>query len=75
MGLFFTSDSMHGQLTDYFDVGFLFDPHVGISQTGYVFLVGGTTISWRLAKQTLATTSSNLVEIFLPKAYLHQNIG
>ena len=63
MGLFFTNDSMHGQLTGYSDAGFLSDPHVGRSQTGYVFLVGGTTISWRSTKQTLAATSSNHAEI------------
>ena len=51
MGLFFTNGSMHGQLTGYSDVGFLSDPHVGRSQTRYVFLVGGTIISWRLTKQ------------------------
>ena len=86
MGLFFTNDSMHSQLTGYSDAGFLSDPHVGRWQTWYVFLVGGTTISWRSTKQTLAATSSNHVEIlalheartwriFLPKVYLHQNIG
>mgnify|MGYP006872755709 CR=1 FL=1 len=75
MGLFFTNDSMHGQLTGYSDVGFLSDPHVGRSQTRYLFLVGGTTISWRSTKQTLAATSSNHVWIFLPKVYQHQNIG
>ena len=86
MGLFFTNDSMHDQLTGYSDVGVLSGPHVGISQTSYVFLVGGTTISWRSTKETLAATSSNHAEIlalheartwriFLPKVYLHQNIG
>ena len=63
MGLFFTNDSMHDQLTGYSDVGFLSDPHVGQSQIGYVFLVGGTTISWRSTKQTLVAKSSNHVEI------------
>ena len=65
IGLFFTNDSMQGQLTGYSDVGFLSDPHIGRPQTGYVFLVGGTTIYWRSPKQTLATTSSNRVEILV----------
>ena len=63
MGLSFTNGSMHGQLTGYSDIGFLSDPHVGRSQTSYVFLVGGTTISWRSTKQTLAATSSNHAKI------------
>ena len=65
MDLFFTSGSMHVQLTGYSDAGFLFDPHIGRSQTGYVFLVGGTTISWQSTKQTLAATSLNHVEILV----------
>ena len=32
-------------LVGYTDVGYLSDPHNAISQTGYVFLCGGTTIS------------------------------
>ncbi|GJY04586.1 putative RNA-directed DNA polymerase [Tanacetum coccineum] len=36
-----------------------------ISQTGYVFLNGGTAISWRSQKQTLVATSSNHVEIIV----------
>ena len=63
MGHFFTNGSMHGQLTGYSDAGFLSDPHIGRSQTGYVFLVGGTAISWQSTKQTLAATSSNHDEI------------
>ena len=39
------------------------DPHKGRSQTGYVFLYGGTAISWRSTKQTITATSSNYVEI------------
>ncbi|GKA97132.1 hypothetical protein Tco_0825026 [Tanacetum coccineum] len=33
------------------------------SQTGYVFLNGGTAISWRSQKQTLVATSSNHAEV------------
>ena len=57
MDLFFTKSSMHGQLTDYSYRGFLSDRHVGRSQPSYVFIVGGTTISWRLTNQTLAATT------------------
>ena len=46
MDLFFTNDSMHDQLTGYSDVGVLSGPHVGISQTSYVFLIDFTSISW-----------------------------
>ncbi|GJR39298.1 retrovirus-related pol polyprotein from transposon TNT 1-94 [Tanacetum coccineum] len=34
-----------------------------ISQTGYIFLNGGTAISWRSQKQTLVATSSNHAEV------------
>ena len=63
MGLFFTNGSMHGQLTGYSNIGFLSDPHVGKSQTSYVFLLGGTMISWQSTKLTLAATSSKHAEI------------
>ena len=45
------------------DAGCLSDPHKARSQTGYVFTVGGTAISWRSQKQTLVATSSNHAEI------------
>ena len=38
-------------------------PHKALSQTGYVFLCGGTTISWKSAKQTMVATSTNHSEI------------
>jgi hypothetical protein len=64
MDLMFTSgEPMHDQLTSYFDVGFLSDPHIGRSQIGYVFLVDGMAISWQLTKQTFAATSSNHAKI------------
>jgi hypothetical protein len=47
----------------YTDVGYLSDPHNGRSQTGFVFLNGGTAISWKSSKQTLVTTSTNHLEI------------
>ncbi|GJU89384.1 putative RNA-directed DNA polymerase [Tanacetum coccineum] len=48
-------------LTNY--AGYLCDPHKARSQTGYVFLNGGTAISWRSQKQTLVATSSNHAEV------------
>nr|GEV26934.1 T-complex protein 1 subunit epsilon [Tanacetum cinerariifolium] len=45
------------------DAGYLSDPHKARSQTGYVFLNGGTVISWRSQKQTLVATSSNHAEV------------
>lgn len=47
----------------YADVGYLSDPHKARSQTSYLFTYGGTAISWRSMKQTLAATSSNHAEI------------
>ena len=43
--------------------GYLSDPHNGRSQTGYLFTCGGTAISWRSVKQTIAATSSNHAEL------------
>ncbi|GJV58762.1 kinase-like domain, phloem protein 2-like protein [Tanacetum coccineum] len=43
--------------------GYMSDPHNGRSQTGYVFTSGGTAISWRSVKQTIAATSSNHAKI------------
>ena len=62
MGLYYSLSSKSG-LVGYADAGFLSDPHNGRSQTGYVFLYGGTAISWRSTKQTITTTSSNHAEI------------
>ena len=62
MGLYYSLSSKSG-LVGYTNAGFLSDPHNGRSQTGYVFLYGGTAISWRSTKQTITTTSSNHAEI------------
>ena len=43
----------------YADAGYLSDPHNARSQTGFVFLHGGTAISWKSLKQTLVATSTN----------------
>jgi len=50
-------------MIDYTDASNLSDPHNGKSQTGFVFLHGGTTISWKSSKQTLTATSTNHSEI------------
>jgi hypothetical protein len=47
----------------YVDACYLFDPLKGKSQTCYVFLRQGATISWKSTKQSLAATSSNHSEI------------
>ena len=62
MGLYFTNSSKTN-LVGYADEGYRSDPHIGRSQTGYVFTHGGTAISWRSVKQTIAATSSNHAEI------------
>jgi len=58
MGLYFSNKCMEG-LVGFVDAGYLSDPHNGHSQTGYVFMCGGASISWCLMKQTIAATSSN----------------
>ncbi|KAJ1263512.1 hypothetical protein BS78_09G190800 [Paspalum vaginatum] len=47
----------------YTDAGYLSDPHDTRSQTGFVFLHGGTANSWKSSKQTLVATSTNHSEI------------
>ena len=47
----------------YTDAGYLSDPHNGRSQTGFVFLHGGISISQKSSKQTLVSTSTNHSEI------------
>ncbi|KAL2250025.1 UNVERIFIED_CONTAM: Retrovirus-related Pol polyprotein from transposon TNT 1-94 [Sesamum indicum] len=65
MGLYFErhDDAKTTKLVDYSDVGYLFDPHKAISQSGYVFMYGGIAISWCSTKQTLVATSSNHAEL------------
>ncbi|MCF7184014.1 hypothetical protein L3H42_10985, partial [Corynebacterium sp. MC-13] len=62
MGLFYSNEP-NKNLIGYADAGYLSDPHNGRSQTGYLFTYGGTAISWRSMKQTIAATSSNHAEI------------
>lgn len=62
MGLYF-SNIPKANLIGFADAGYLSDPHCGRSQTGYVFLCGGTAISWRSMKQTITATSSNHAEL------------
>ena len=50
-------------MVGYCDAGYLSDPHNARSQTGFVFLSGGTTFSWKSTKQTLVATSTNHSEI------------
>nr|AQY61295.1 Pol [Coffea arabica] len=62
LGLFYSNKSKP-ELVGYADAGYLSDPHKARSQTGYLFTYGGTAISWRSTKQSLAATSSNHAEI------------
>ena len=50
-------------LVGYADVRYLSDPYTAKSQTSYVFLCGGTAISWKSSKQSLVSTSTNHSEI------------
>ena len=62
LGLFYRRNQ-DLSVVGYADAGYLSDPHTSKSQTGYVFLCGGTTISWKSSKQTLVSTSTNHSEI------------
>jgi hypothetical protein len=62
MRLFYRKDTK-SKLVGYADVGYLSDPHKARSQSGYVFIYGGTAISWQSTKQTLTATSSNHAEL------------
>ncbi|KAL6133325.1 hypothetical protein ACLB2K_065562 [Fragaria x ananassa] len=55
--------TLNDVLVGFADAGYLSDPHKGRSQTGYVFTMGTTMISWRSTKQTFVATSSNHSEI------------
>jgi hypothetical protein len=58
LGLFFQINQDSG-LIRYADAGYLSDPQNGRSQTEFVFLHGGTAISWKSVKQTFIVTSTN----------------
>lgn len=62
LGLFFRKNQ-DLTMAGYADAGYLSDPHKALSQTGYVFLCGGTAISWKSTKQTMVATSTNHSEI------------
>ena len=62
LGLFYHIDQ-NKSIIGYTDAGYLSDPHNVRSQTGFVFLHGGTAISWKSSKQTLVATSTNHSEI------------
>ena len=61
--IFYSYGRRDSSFVGYADLGYLFDPHKGRLQTGYVFLSGNATISWCYTQQTLVATSSNHVEI------------
>ncbi|KAL4564637.1 hypothetical protein LXL04_028704 [Taraxacum kok-saghyz] len=74
MGLFYpyasSSESSPNDARDnatfvsYADAGYyLLDPHKGRSQSGYVFTIGNTVISWRSCKQILVATLTNHSEL------------
>jgi hypothetical protein len=61
-GLFFPFNTTN-EIVGYADAGYLSDTDNARSQTGYVFLIGGTAFSWKSVKQTITATSSNHSEI------------
>ena len=62
LGLFYQKNQ-DMTMVGYTDAGYLSDPHNARSQTGFVFLYGGTAFSWKSTKQTLVATSTNHSEI------------
>ncbi|XP_040951154.1 secreted RxLR effector protein 161-like [Gossypium hirsutum] len=62
IGLFFLN-LPKTDLVGFVDAGYQSDPYNARSQTGYVFIYGGTAISWHSMKQTILATSSNHAEI------------
>jgi hypothetical protein len=62
MSLFFLKNQ-DLSLIGYVDTRYLSVLHNGKSQTGFVFLHGGTTILWKSCKQTLIDMSTNHSEI------------
>lgn len=63
MGLFYDKTSASTGLVGYADAGYQSDPTSAKSQTGYVFLLNGTAISWRSQKQTVVATSTCYAEL------------
>jgi hypothetical protein len=62
LDLFFQRNK-ESDLIGYADAGYLSDPQNNRSQTGFMFLHGGTAISLKSVKQTLIATSKNYSEI------------
>ncbi|PHU15094.1 putative enoyl-CoA hydratase/isomerase YngF [Capsicum chinense] len=62
MSLFYSKDCSP-DLIGHADVGYLSNLHKDRSQIGYMFICGGTAISWRYTKQSIVDTSSNHPEI------------
>ena len=62
LGLFYPFNT-NQNIVGYADAGYLSDTDTAKSQTGYVYLIGGTAFSWKSAKQTLTATSSTHAEI------------
>jgi hypothetical protein len=56
LGLFYQFDQDKA-IIGYTDAGYLSDLYNAISQIDFVFLHGGTIVSWKLSKQTLVATS------------------
>jgi hypothetical protein len=62
LGLFYCRNQ-DPTLLGYTDAGYLSGPHNDRLQIGFVFLQGGTSISWKTTKQKLVSTSTSHFEI------------
>jgi hypothetical protein len=80
LGLFYPKNQ-NLSLIGYADAGYLSDPYNDKSHTYFVFLHGGTTISWNSCKHTLIDMSTNhskiiaLYEAARECAWLHRVIN
>ncbi|KAL6575140.1 hypothetical protein OROMI_012425 [Orobanche minor] len=64
------AENPNNTLVGFAAAGYLSDPHKGYFQTGYVFTIGNTAISWQSTKNTLVATFSNHTEIIA----LHESV-
>ena len=62
LGLFYRKNQ-DLSLVGYIDAGYLSDPYTTKSQTDYVFLFGGITISCKSSEQRLISTLTNHLKI------------
>jgi hypothetical protein len=61
-------------LVGFADANYLSDLYKGRSQTGYIFTMGNTALSWKSTKQSFVATFSNYAEIIALHEAVHECI-